>query len=88
MSTQKTRRVRHAEIGQATMRRIGLQLIAEKKADILAAQRLESGKQSTGSDRLGHSRDLLTLLIKANMELDTSSGEHQRMSDEEVLGRA
>ena len=70
-------------MGQATMRRIGLQMIAEKKASILATL-----EKSTGSRPDGHSRDLLTLLIKANMELDTSTGEHQRMTDAEVVGRA
>lgn len=75
-------------MGQATMRRIGMQLIAEKKAAIIASLQSQVERKFDGAEPMGHSRDLLTLLIKANMELDASNGEHQRMTDEEVLGRA
>ena len=65
------------------MRRIGLQLIAEKKAAILAE------KPSSGKDTLARKdlqgRDLLTLLLKANMAMDIP--EDQRLTDEEVLAR-
>ena len=62
------------------MRRIGLQLVEEKKAEILKA--VSAGEK--GDDTL-HSRDLLTLLIKANMATDIP--ESQRLSDEDVLAR-
>ena len=64
------------------MRRIGLQLIADKKAAILAASR-EKGRGVEKKDIT--ERDLLTLLIKANMATDIP--ENQRLSDEEVLAR-
>lgn len=62
------------------MRRIGLQLIADRKATL----RTETGnsEKQANSDK---GRDLLTLLIKANMADDVL--EPQRMTDEEVLGR-
>ena len=61
------------------MRRIGLKLIAEKKASILQT----SGQTVEKKDV--HGRDLLTLLIKANMATDIP--ESQRLTDEEVLAR-
>ena len=63
------------------MRRIGMQLIAEKKASIMAEK--ASGKGFERKDVQG--RDLLTLLIKANMATDIP--ENQRLTDEEVLAR-
>lgn len=62
------------------MRRIGLQLIADKKASILGT----SG-QSDVNKKDVHGRDLLALLIKANMAQDVP--ESQRLTDEEVLAR-
>lgn len=76
-STEESRRSAEA---QKTMRRIGLRLIAEKKASIIAASG-ESGVEK--KNVIG--RDLLTLLIKANMATDVP--ESQRLSDEEVLAR-
>ena len=64
------------------MRRIGLQLIAEKKAAILAESR-EKGKAVERKDL--QERDLLTLLIRANMATDIP--ESQRLTDDEVLAR-
>lgn len=64
------------------MRRIGMQLIAEKKAAILAT----AGQDGKGVEKKDvHGRDLLTLLIKANMATDIP--ESQRLTDEEVLAR-
>lgn len=63
------------------MRRIGMQLIAEKKAAILAAS--QDGKGVEKKDVVG--RDLLTLLIKANMATDIP--ESQRLTDEEVVAQ-
>ena len=73
----RTRRIARA---QKVMRRIGLQLVEEKKAEIMKAA--SAGEK--GDDTL-HSRDLLTLLIKANMATDIP--ENQRLSDEDVLAR-
>lgn len=64
------------------MRRIGLQLIAEKKSAILAESR-EKGRGVEKKDLT--ERDLLTLLIKANLATDIP--DNQRLSDEEVLAR-
>ena len=58
-----------------------MQLIAEKKASIMAEK--ASGKGFERKDVQG--RDLLTLLIKANMATDIP--ENQRLTDEEVLAR-
>lgn len=63
------------------MERIGLQLIAEKKASISGA-----GTRHNIHTKDVHGRDLLTLLIKANMAKDIP--ESQRLTDQEVLARA
>ncbi|KAH9926682.1 cytochrome P450 monooxygenase [Fomitopsis serialis] len=68
------------DASQEVTRRVGMQLIREKKADVVKA--MSSGKE--WSEVLG-SRDLLTLLIKANM--NSNIPEHQRLSDEDVLAR-
>ena len=76
--------MKSAEEAQAAMRRIGLKLIEERKTEILA----EMGKSGIQDDSIKtgvRGRDLLTLLIKANMTVDNTNG--QRLSDEEVLGR-
>ena len=70
------------------MRRIGMQLIQEKKAEIMRerAGRKEKEAAFDGIERRDlRSRDLLTLLIKANMATDIP--ENQRLSDEDVLAR-
>lgn len=64
------------------MRRIGLQLIAEKKAAILGEK--SSEKQNVERKDV-QGRDLLSLLIKSNMAVDIP--ENQRLSDDEVLAR-
>lgn len=69
------------------MRRIGMQLVEEKKA----ALRAQAQPTATNSEKEGVSRkdmegrDLLTLLLKANMANDIPEG--QRLTDEEVLAR-
>ncbi|KAI0828219.1 cytochrome P450 [Trametes gibbosa] len=77
---ERSRRLDHA---QAVMRRIGTQLIQEKKAQIAR----EAAESKTGGlerkDVVG--RDLLTLLLKANMATDIP--DNQRLSDEDVLAR-
>jgi cytochrome P450 len=55
------------------MDRVGLQLVREKKAAVA----------NEGSDSLKNSRDLLSLLIRANMSEDPS----QRLSDYDVMAR-
>ena len=67
------------------MRKIGMQLIAEKKAAILAEQNAEKYAGVERKD-MSSARDLLTLLLKANMATDIP--ESQRLSDEDVLARA
>lgn len=79
---QRTETNRKAEQAQAVMRRIGMGLLEEKKAAILAMQQ-EKGRDIERKDVAG--KDLLTLLIKANMAADVP--ESHRLSDEEVLGR-
>ncbi len=61
-----------------------MQLIADKKAAILKAAESEKDKDNDDGNSL-HGRDLLTLLIKANMSTDIP--ESQRLSDEDVLAR-
>ena len=63
------------------MRRIGTRLVVEKKAAIQAE------KDGRPIDSKGaNGRDLLSLLIKANMAVDVRT-DGQQMDDEEVLGR-
>ena len=64
------------------MHRIGKHLISEKKATILEAAR-HMGRGIEKKDVAD--RDLLSLLIKANMATDIP--ESQRLSDDEILAR-
>ncbi|KAL7285787.1 hypothetical protein ACG7TL_000896 [Trametes sanguinea] len=74
---ERARKVHEANVA---MRRIGLQLIHDKKVAILR----ELGNKDGSIDKKDlPGRDLLTLLIKANMATDLP--ENQRLSDEEVL---
>ena len=77
-----TKQSSSAAKSQATMKRIGRKLMADKKAAILA----ESDSAKQGPERKDmHDRDLLSLLIKANMAVDIP--EDQRLTDDEVLAR-
>lgn len=71
------------------MRRIGRQLIAEKKAAILSQSSSVEGNrdpEKTSVSRMDmQGRDLLTLLMKANMATDIP--ENQKLSEEDVLAR-
>ncbi|KAI0827902.1 cytochrome P450 [Trametes gibbosa] len=79
----KNDHIRRVEKAQGVMRRIGQQFIAQKKEEIL---RLASEKNSSSAKGKGlQGRDLLTLLLKANMATDVP--ENQRLSDEEVLSQ-
>lgn len=81
---QPNSRIRRVENARATMQRIGMQLLQEKKAEIMR----EHGEKSTGTveKKDVQGRDLLTLLIKANMATDIP--DDQRLTDEEVVARA
>jgi len=63
---------------RAVMDRLGLQLVRDKKASIVAEKAGMERKDMEG-------RDLLTLLIKANMATDIP--ENLRLSDEDVLAQ-
>ncbi|EJD52005.1 cytochrome P450 [Auricularia subglabra TFB-10046 SS5] len=67
------KRERETLAARATMDRIGMELINEKKRAIRAGDAKSTGK------------DLLTLLIQANMDKELPA--HLRMTDEEVLGQ-
>ncbi|CCM04145.1 uncharacterized protein FIBRA_06307 [Fibroporia radiculosa] len=67
---------RQANVAQGIMRRIGTRLVAESKATIANARKGEKGVRLDG-------RDLLTLLIKANMSLAA----HQQLCDEDVIAQ-
>ncbi|PCH43025.1 cytochrome P450 [Wolfiporia cocos MD-104 SS10] len=75
---ERTRRINEA---QRVMRRIGMQLVAEKKAEVMNVTKTGINDE----EKRLHGRDLLTLLIKANM--DTEIPESQRLSDEDVLAQ-
>ncbi|GJE84506.1 cytochrome P450 [Phanerochaete sordida] len=75
----KTAGNRKAEEAQKVMRRIGMQLIQQRKAAIQS----EKGRGVERKDIT--ERDLLTLLIRANMSTDIP--ENQRLSDDEVLAQ-
>ncbi|PCH34322.1 cytochrome P450 [Wolfiporia cocos MD-104 SS10] len=78
-----TARSRKVAKARGDMRRIGMQLIAEKKADVMRAS-AHGTKTENEFDGL-QNRDLLTLLIKANMATDLP--EDHRLSDEDVLAQ-
>ena len=59
------------------MNEIGMDILQKRKAELLNAGSVEK------KDVIG--RDLLTLLLKANMAIDIP--DHQRLTDEEVLAR-
>ena len=81
---QPSERVKKMEDARATMQRIGMQLLQQKKAEIMR----EHSEKSTGAleKKDVQGRDLLTLLIKANMATDIP--DDQRLTDEEVVARA
>lgn len=61
-----------------------MQLIAEKKAAILREVAAHGEEKGISGKNLAD-RDLLTLLIKANMSTDIPDS--QRLSDEDMLAR-
>ncbi|CDO75872.1 hypothetical protein BN946_scf184672.g5 [Trametes cinnabarina] len=74
---ERTRKIRES---RATIRRIGMEIVQEKKAAVRAE--LAGG---TVDSKVLPSKDLLTLLIKANIATDPK--EHQSLTDEEVLSQ-
>jgi hypothetical protein len=64
---------------QKTMNRIGAQLVANAKAEV------SSGSKPDFIENDIAGRDLLTLLVKANMATDTKDA--QKMVDKDVLAR-
>ncbi|KAI9068013.1 cytochrome P450 [Trametes sanguinea] len=75
-------RAKKTQEANVVMRRIGLQLIRDKKAAIM---RELGNKDGTIDKKDLPGKDLLTLLIKANMA--TGIPENQRLTDEEVLAQ-
>ncbi|KAI0329991.1 cytochrome P450 [Cubamyces sp. BRFM 1775] len=76
-------RTRSVDRAQEVMRRIGSQLIREKKAEIQREMSESKNRSVARNDVQG--RDLLTLLLKANMATDIP--DNQRLSDEDVLAQ-
>ncbi|KAI0364501.1 cytochrome P450 [Pilatotrama ljubarskyi] len=76
-------RSRRVDRAQDVMRRIGMELLQEKKAEI--RRELAESRDGSVQRKDVHGRDLLTLLLKANMATDIP--ENQRLSDEDVLAR-
>lgn len=66
---------------QAKLREIGMKIINDKKAEIVAQGH---GHVEKGSEEV-QGRDLLTVLIRANMAEDLP--EAQRLSDDEMLAQ-
>ena len=66
----------------STMRRIGTELVDERKNAVLGGKRkhIDDGERE---ELVG--RDLLSALVQANM--DTDIPDNQRMKDEDVLAR-
>ncbi|KAI8994051.1 cytochrome P450 [Trametes punicea] len=78
-----TKRGRTADKASRVIRRIGREIVEERKAEII---RETSEKHLDGIERKDlKGRDLLTLLIRANMAKDVP--ESQRLSDDEVIGQ-
>ncbi|KAJ7885368.1 cytochrome P450 [Mycena leptocephala] len=71
----RTKVDRVMEKSQAVMRRIGLQLLQESKNEMA----------ENGTFEKGRSRDLLSLLVRANTSKDIPAS--QRLSDEDVLAQ-
>ncbi|KAF8127233.1 cytochrome P450 [Boletus edulis] len=74
-------RARRIQVARRTMARIGNELLSDAKA---AAHASATEKGEIEKNSL-HGRDLLSLLVKANMATDIP--ESQRLSDEDVLAR-
>lgn len=78
---QPTERSRNEEKAQNTMKRIGQELMKERKEALLQGKEEEDDDNGTRTK----GKDLLSALIKAN--LDTELPDSQRLSDDDVLAR-
>lgn len=76
-------RDRKIDAAQKTMGRIGSQLLHDAKAAVISSLGAEKGGSIEKSSLQG--RDLLSLLVRANMATDIP--ENQRISDEDVLAQ-
>ncbi|KAG1852910.1 cytochrome P450 [Suillus tomentosus] len=76
-------RDRKIDAAQKTMGRIGSQLLHDAKAAVISSHSTEKGGSIEKSCLQG--RDLLSLLVRANMATDIP--ENQRISDEDVLAQ-
>jgi len=74
--------IRRVVRAKETMDRIGMEIIKERKAELLRAT---TGEKIDGKLEELQGRDLLTLLLKANVAADIP--ESQRLSDEDVLAQ-
>lgn len=81
--SQPNKRLKDMASASAAIKRVGLQLVAERRTAVLR-EASENHKDRIEREDL-QGRDLLTLLIKANMAKDVP--DNQRLSDEDVLGR-
>ena len=80
---QPTNRSRVLDREFESVRRIGSELVEEKKNAVLAECNVDGSGSIGKEDVRGH--DLLSLLIKSNITSDMP--EHMRMSDSEMLSR-
>ncbi|KAH7907833.1 cytochrome P450 [Hygrophoropsis aurantiaca] len=74
---------RKITVAQQAMERIGRELLRDAKAAVMASQRDE--KKGIVEKRSVQGRDLLSLLVRANMATDIP--DNQKLSDEEVLAQ-
>ncbi|KAH7929281.1 cytochrome P450 [Leucogyrophana mollusca] len=78
-----TDRGRKIGVAQKTMGRIGRELLRDAKAAVMASQ--GDGKNGVIEKSSMQGRDLLTLLVRANMATDIPDS--QKLSDEDVLAQ-
>ncbi|TFY70485.1 hypothetical protein EVG20_g2510 [Dentipellis fragilis] len=78
-----TKRARELARSRSILHRIGGQIVAERKAAVLAGIS-DSEKESLGKNSI-EGRDLMSLLIKANLANDVA--EDARLSDEDLVSR-
>jgi hypothetical protein len=80
---QPTDRTRAIACMHKCIRSIGQNVISQKKAEILSSSEIDSKGRVEKKNIQG--RDLLSLLMKANMAADIP--DHARMTDEDILAR-
>ena len=80
---QPTDRTRAIACMRQRTRSIGQNVISQKKAEILSSSEIDSKGRVEKKNIQG--RDLLSLLMKANMATDIP--DHARMTDEDIIAR-